>query len=291
MKRGNNKRVLIMDDAIKKVIIILIIIMLILPLISGCDPTFIDIYTQIDEDYSGTRTVDIAVKTEYIQKGEVVLEQNRSLFDRLLEILPEGEIETFEEEGYTHFSSKVIFDDINFLKHISIDDFSSEPSQRFLAKMEINEYFFYREVFFEDYIDMKIDETLLISGDTNSDHNRLHDLASADSEILNITYQIKFPVKIVKSNADLIGDNNIAIWNIPYGKEQKIMIEGKKTKFLSYFIVVILGLLGLFILFIIFALTFSSHRRRKPSRTGSQKTYDNYFKRDRYFSNDDKDEL
>jgi len=288
---GNNKQILIMDDAIKKIIIILIIIMLILPLISSCDPTLVDVYTQLNEDHSGTRTVDIAVKTEYIRKGEVVLEQNLSLFDKLLEILPEGEKETFEEEGYTHFSSKIIFDDINFLKHISIDDFSSEPSQRFLAKMEINEYFFYREVFFEDYIDMKIDETLLASGDTNSDHNRLHGLASADSRILNITYQIKFPVKIVKSNADLIGDNNIAIWNIPYGQEKKVMIEGKKTKFLSYFMVVILGLLGLFILFIIFALIFSSRLRKKPSRESSQKTYDNYFKRDRYFSNDDKDEL
>ncbi|HAJ95410.1 MAG TPA: hypothetical protein DCP02_04160, partial [Actinobacteria bacterium] len=92
-------------------------------------------------------------------------------------------------------------------------------------------------------------------------------------------------------NADLIGDNNIAIWNIPYGQEKKVMIEGKKTKFLSYFMVVILGLLGLFILFIIFALIFSSRLRKKPSRESSQKTYDNYFKRDRYFSNDDKDEL
>jgi len=288
---GNNKQIIIMNDIIKKVIIISVIIMLILPLISSCDPTFIDIYTQLDEDYSGTRTVDIAIKTEYVRKGEVMLEQNMSLFDKLLEILPEGEIETFEEEGYTHFSSKTVFDDINFLKHISIDDFSSEPSQRFLAKMETDEYFFYREVFFEDYVDMKIDETLLASGDTNSDYSRLHDLASADSRILNITYQIKFPVKIVDSNADLIGDNNIAIWNIPYGQEKKIMIEGKKTKFLSYFMVVILGLLGLFILFIIFALIFSSRLRRKPARERFQKTYDNYFKRDRYFSNDDKDEL
>jgi len=288
---GNNKKILIMGDAIKKFIIILITIMLILPLISGCDPTFIDIHTQLDEDYSGTRTVDIAVKTEYIRKGEVMLERNRSLFDKLLEILPEGEIETFEEEGYTHFSSKTVFDDINFLKHISIDNFSSEPSQRFLAKMETDEYFFYREVFFEDYVDMKIDETLLTSGNTNSDYSRLHDLASADSGILNITYQIKFPVKIIDSNADLIGDNNIAIWNIPYGQEKKIMIEGNKTKFLSYFMVVVLGLLGLFMLFIIFALIFSSRLRRKPNRERSQKTYDNYFKRDRYFSNDDKDEL
>jgi len=280
-----------MGGAVKKIIIILIAMMLIAPLISGCDPTFIDIYTQIEEDYSGSRTVDIAIKTQYLRKGEVSLEQNQSLFDKLLEILPEGEIETFEEEGYTHFSSKIVFDDINFLKHISIDDFSSEPSQRFLAKMEIDEYFFYREIFFEDHVDMKIDEVLIISGDANSDYSRLHDLASADSEILNITYQIKFPVKIIDSNADLIGDNNIAIWNIGYGEEQKIILEGKKIKFLSYFMVVILGLLGLFIIFIIFALIFSSRLRRKPNREKTQKTYDNYFKRDRYFSDDDKDEL
>ncbi len=45
---------------------------------------------------------------------------------------------------------------------------------------------------------MKIDDTLLASGDDNSDFNRLHDLASADSDILAITYQVKFPVKIVE---------------------------------------------------------------------------------------------
>lgn len=280
-----------MDSPLKRILIIFIIIILVLPLLWGCDPTSIDIFTELDEDYSGTRTVDIAVKTEYLRKGEVVLEQNQSLLDRLLEVLPEGEIETYEEEGYTHFTSKMVFDDINFLKHISIDEISSEPSQRFLAKMSIDEYFFYRDVFFEDYVDMKIDETLLSSGDAASDFNRLHDLAGADSSILNITYQVRFPVNITTSNADVIGENNIAVWNIPYGQEQKITIEGKKTKFLSYFMVVILGILGLLIFFFAFALIFSSRFKRKPEKVRTQKTYDNYFKRDRYFSDDDRDEL
>jgi hypothetical protein len=285
------EKIFIMAGPIKRILVIFIIIMFILPLLSGCDPSFIDIFTEIDEDYSGTRTVDISVKTEYLRQGEVVLEQNQSLLDRLLEVLPEGEIKTYEEEGYTHFTSKIVFDDINFVKHISIDEFSSEPSQRFLAKMSIDEYFFYRDIFFEDYVDMNIDEALLSSGDANSDFNRLHDLASADSSILNITYQLRFPVKIVVSNADVIGENNIAIWNIPYGQEQKITIEGKKTKFLSYFLVVILGILGLFILIFTFILIFGSRLKRRPARVQSQKTYDNYFKRDRYFNDDDRDEV
>jgi len=280
-----------MSGPVKRILTIFILLLVILPLLAGCDPTFIDIFTEVGEDYSGTRTVDISVKTEYLRKGEVVLEQNQSLLDKILEILPQGDIETYEEEGYTHFTSKMAFDDINFVKHISIDDFSSSSSQRFLAKMSIDEYFFYRDVFLEDYVDMKIDDTLLSSGDANSDFNRLHDLASADSSILNITYQVRFPVKITSSNADVIGDNNIAIWNIPYGREQDISIEGRKTKFLSYFMVVILGVLGLFIIFFIFVLIFSSRFKRQPSKSRSQKTYDNYFKRDRYFSDDEKDEL
>ncbi len=279
-----------MFSPIKRFLIIFIII-LSLVLLSGCDPTFIDIFTELDEDYSGTRTIDISIKTAYLRKGEVPLEQDQSLLDKLLEVLPEGEIETYEEEGYTHFTSKIVFDDINFLQHISIDEFSSQSSQRFLAKMSIDEYFFYKDVFFEDYVDMKIDETLLSSEDSNSDFNRLHDLTSADSSILNITYQLKFPVAIITSNADIIGENNIAIWNIPYGQERTIIIEGKKTKFLSYFLLVILGLLGFFILFFIFALTFSSRLKRRPSKTRHQKTYDNYFKKERYFNDDDRDEL
>lgn len=280
-----------MQGPVKKILVIFIIIFLLIPVLSGCDPTFIDIFTELKEDYSGTRKVDISIKTEYLRKGEVVLEQNQSLLDKILEILPEGEIETYEEEGYTHFNSEISFDDVNFVRHISLDGFSSGSSPRFLAKMSIDEYFFYRDVFFQDYVDMKIDDALLASGDANSDFNRLHDLASADSSILNITYQVKYPVKIVTTNADIIGENNIAIWNIPYGSEKQILIEGKKTKFLSYFLVVILGILGLLILFFVFALIFSSRLKRKPARTRSTKTYDNYFKRDRYFNDDESDEL
>jgi len=280
-----------MSNSFRKIIAILIAIIFFIPFISSCDPTFIDVYTQLNTDYSGTRTVDIAVKTEYIEKGEVILSKNQSLFDKLLGALPEGEIKTFEEEGYTHFSSEITFEDVNFLKHISIDDFSDDPSERFIAKMELVDYFLHSEVFFEDYVDMKIDDTLLASGDDNSDFNRLHSLASADSGILAITYQIKFPVKIINSNADIVTDDNIAIWNIPYGQEQNILIEGKKTKFLSYFLIVVLGLIGLFILFIVFALLFSSRRKRTPSARKQAGTYDNYFKRDRYFSSDDEDEV
>jgi len=280
-----------MINSFRKIIAILIIIILLIPFISSCDPTFIDVYTQLNTDYSGTRTTDIAVKTDYIEKGEVALSQNQSLFDKLLSILPEGEIETYEEDGYTHFSSEMTFEDVNFLKHISIDNFSDNPSERFIAKMELDDYFLHSEVFFEDYVDMKIDDTLLASGDDNSDFNRLHDLASADSDILAITYQVKFPVKIVESNADLIGDDNIAIWNIPYGQEQNIHIEGRKTKFLSYFLIVVLGLIGLFILFIVFALLFSSRRKRLSSSKRPARTYDNYFKKDRYFNSDDEDEV
>ncbi|MBN2072644.1 MAG: hypothetical protein JW770_01690 [Actinobacteria bacterium] len=257
----------------------------------SCDPSFIDVFTELNTDYSGTRTVGIAVRTEYIQKGSVILSENKSLFDGILNALPEGEVETFEESGYTHFTSKVEFEDVNFLKHISIDDFAETPPERFYAHMEKKDYFFYSEFFFDDYVDMKIDETLLISGDPNSDHNRLHDLATADEEILVVTYQIKCPVKIIDSNADLIGDDNIAIWNIKYGEQRNIRLHGKKTKFLSYFLVVVLGLIGLFVIFIIFALMFSS-RRKRPGDTSKKPyySYDNYFKRDRYFSPGEDDE-
>jgi hypothetical protein len=137
---------------------------------------------------------------------------------------------------------------------------------------------------------MKIDEILLSSSDTNSDYKRLDDLLKADSDILNITYQIKFPVKITKHNADLIGDNNIAIWDIKYGEERNIYAEGKKTKFLTYFLIVILGITVLFIIFIIIVIIFNSRRdKRRRSRSGNKPlySYDNYFKRDRYFSDDD----
>jgi hypothetical protein len=243
-----------------------------------------DIYTQINPDYSGVRTVDIAVKTEYIQKGELTSGQNQSLFDKILSSLPPGEVETSEDEGYTHFKSTASFKDINFLQHISIDNFSENPPERFYAKMEKDDYFFYTEYFFKDYIDMKIDDALLSSSDKNSDFNRIDDLFKADVDILSITYQVKLPVKITKSNADIIGDGNIAIWNLKYGDQKNIYIEGKKTKFLPYFLLIILGIIGLLIIFIIFALVFSS--KRSKTRTTAKKpyyTYDNYFKKDKYF--------
>jgi len=271
-----------------KILIIFILLIFIIPFISSCDEALIDIFTQINSDYSGTRTIDIAVKTEYLQKGEAILGQNQSLFDKIFENLPEGEYKTYEEEDYTHFSSTINFEDINFLRHISIDNFSETPPERFYAKLEKVDYFFHSEYFFEDYIDMKIDEALLASSDINSDYNRINDLAKAGSNILNITYQVKFPVKITINNADIIGDNNIAIWNIKYGDEKKIHIEGKKTKLLTYFLIVILCFIGLFIIFIIFMLVFSSRRNKKPPPTRKPLyTYDNYFKRDRYFNTDD----
>jgi len=280
-----------MAGSMKKILVFFVISVFMLIMLSGCDPTFVDVLTELNEDYSGTRTVDISVKTEYLNNNDISLEQNRSLLEKLLDILPEGEVNTYEEEGYTHITSSIPFDDVNFLKYISIDGFSESPPDRILARMSIDDYFFHRDVFFKDYVDMKIDETLLSSGDSGSDFNRLDDLVTADSDILSITYQVKFPVKIITSNADVIGDNNIAVWNIPYGTEKQILIEGKKTKFLSYFLVVILGLLGLFILFLIFALIFSSRIKRRPVSTRDHSSYDNYFKRDRYFDDDDKDEL
>lgn len=278
-----------------KILTILILFLFMIPFISSCgqtDQTLIDIFTQVNSDYSGTRTVDIAVKTEYIQKSDVILGQSQSISDKIHEILeshlPEGEYNTFEEGDYTHFSSTISFEDINFLQYISIDNFSETPPERFLAKLEIVPYFFYSKYFFEDYIDMKIDEILLTSSDINSDYSRINDLAKADSNILNITYRVKFPVKITSHNADIIGDNNIAIWNIKYGDDKELYIEGRKTKLLTYFLIVILGIIGLFIIFIIFMLVFSSRRSKKPPPTRKPLySYDNYFKRDKYFNTDD----
>ncbi|MEA2016013.1 MAG: hypothetical protein U9O59_04850 [Actinomycetota bacterium] len=271
-----------------KILIILILFIFLLPFISSCDPTIIEIFTELNTDYSGMRTIDIAVKTEYLQNSEALLEQNQSLYEKILENLQDGEQDVFEEGEYTHFTSTIDFDDINFLQHISIDNLSETPPERFLARFKKDDYFFYSEYFFEDYIDMKIDDTLLSSSDKNSDYRRIADLTSADSEILSITYQIKFPVKITSDNADVIGDNNIAIWNIKYGDERKINIQGRKTKFLTYFLIVILGIIVLFIIFIIFIIIFSSRRsKRQTPRRKSYYSYDNYFKKDRYFNSGD----
>jgi hypothetical protein len=271
-----------------KTLIIILLFIFLIPFISSCDPTVINIFTEVNNDYSGSRTIDIAVKTEYLRNSELILDKNQSLYNKILENLQDGEKDVFEEGEYTHFTSTINFDDINFLQHISIDNLSENPPERFLARLKKDDYFFYSEYFFEDYVDMKIDDTLLASSDINSDYKRIADLASADEEILNITYQVKFPVKVTRHNADVIGDNNIAIWNIKYGDERDIYIQGKKTKFLTYFLIVILGIIVLFIIFIITIMIFSSRKggRQTPLKK-SYYSYDNYFKKDRYFSNDD----
>jgi len=271
-----------------KILVLIVLLILVIPLLSSCDQTLVDIFTQVNSDYSGTRTVDIAVKTEYLQNSAAISGKNESLSDRILKSLPEGEYLTSEEEGYTHFSSTISFEDINFLQHISIDNFSETPPERFYAKLEKVSYFFHDEYFFEDYIDMKIDETLLASSEPDSDYRRIADLARQDSNILNVTYQVKFPVKIIRHNADLIGDDNIAIWNFKYGDEKKIFIEGDKTKLLTYFLIIILSFIGLFIIFIIAIIIYNSRRnKRQPPSRKPLYSYDNYFKRDRYFDTDD----
>jgi hypothetical protein len=103
-----------------------------------------------------------------------------------------------------------------------------------------------------------------------------------------VTYQVKFPVKIIRHNADLIGDDNIAIWNLKYGDEKQIFIEGDKTKLLTYFLIIILSFIGLFIIFIIAIIIYNSRRsKRQPPSRKPLYSYDNYFKRDRYFDTDD----
>lgn len=273
-----------------KIIIILILSFFVILSLSACDQSILDIYTEIKPDYSGTRVIDISVKKEYIQKGGVVLSDNKSLYNKILDSLPEGEIETYDREDYSHFKSTTVFNDINFLQHISIDNFSETPPERFYAKMEKENYFFQTEYFFYDYVDMKIDDMLLSATDKNDDFVRFDNLCKTDNNIISITYQVKFPVEITKTNADILGENNIVIWIMKYGEQKDIYIEGKKTKFLSYFLLVILGLIGLFAIFLIFILIFSSRRRKKRgSNIKSIYSYDNYFKKDKYFNNIDDD--
>lgn len=267
-----------------KVLTVSIFFLAIIFFITSCDSTLLEVYTQINSNNSGSRSVDLAIKTQYLKKGEVVLSGNDSLFDKILESMPEGKIETYEKDDYTHFKSTVEFDDINFLQHVSIDNFSETPSERFYAKMEKKDYFFKSDYFFYDYIDMNVDKAIIESGGKDSDLARAADLFKADKEMFQITYQIKFPVKIIKSNADVVGDNNIAIWNLKYGDEKNINIEGRKTKFLSYFLLALLGLIVLFIIFIIFALVFSRRRRRITKPKKPIFAYDNYFKKDKFFS-------
>ncbi|MBL7124029.1 MAG: hypothetical protein ISS14_03965 [Actinobacteria bacterium] len=273
-----------------KIIITLILSLFVILFLPACDQSILDIYTEVNSNYSGTRVIDISVKKEYIQKGGVVLSDSQSLYDKILDILPEGEIETYDREDYSHFKSTITFNDINFLQHISIDNFSETPPERFYAKMEKEDYFFQTEYFFYDYVDMKIDDMLLSATDKNDDFVRFDNLYKTDSNIISITYQVKFPVEIMKTNADILGENNIAIWIMKYGEQKDIYIEGKKTKFLSYFLLAILGLIGLFAMFLIFVLLFSSRRRKKGSSTIEPiSSYDNYFKKDKYFNNIDDD--
>ncbi|MCL4415307.1 MAG: hypothetical protein M1365_01190 [Actinobacteria bacterium] len=275
-----------------KVLTTLIFFMTIIFFITSCDNTLLEIYTQVNANNSGSRSIDLAIKTQYLKKGKVTLSKNESLFDKILQSLPAGKIETYEKEDYTHFKSTVEFDDINFLQHVSIDNFSETPPERFYAKMEKKDYFFNSDYFFYDYIDMNIDEAIIEAGGKDSDLARIAGLFNADKEMFQIIYQIKFPVKIIKSNADVIGDNNIAIWKLKYGDEKNINIEGKKTKFLSYFLVVLLGFVVIFIIFIIFALIFSRKRRRITKSKKPIFAYDNYFKKDKFFSPlDNKDDF
>ncbi len=269
-------------------IIVISALFLILILATACDQTMIDIYTEINTDYSGTRTVEVAVKTEYLQRGEVILSGDQTLYEKIIAALPDGDIDTQQDENYTYFRSSTSFKDINFLRHVSIDDFSQEPPPRFYAKMARDDYFFYSDYSFYDYVDMLVDESLLAASDRDSDFNRLNALLAADPDLLSITYQVRLPVNITDSNADIITGNNIAIWNIRYGDLKDIRIEGQRTKFLSYFLMVILGLIVLFILFLVFALAFSSKKGRK--KKGDIKpiyTYDNYFKKERYTDPDE----
>ncbi len=267
-----------------KILMTLSVIILAVFLLSACDQSFIDVYTQINPDFSGIRTVDIAVKTEYLQKGQVAMGRDESLFEKIFAALPPGEIETRENNGYTHFVSTIAFEDINFLKHVSIDGFSEEPPKRFYAKMEREDFFFKSDYVFEDFIDMHVDEAILQRDGRDSDFGRLDNLIYFDADLLAITYQIRFPVKITDSNADMIGENNIAIWNIRYGEQKNIWIEGSRTKFLSYFMLVVLGLVILFVLFLIIILLLNSRRPRRPKKdTKPLYSYDNYFKRNKDF--------
>ncbi|MHB1347122.1 MAG: hypothetical protein ACYCXK_06475, partial [Candidatus Humimicrobiaceae bacterium] len=172
--------------------------------------------------------------------------------------------------------------DVNFLQHISIDDFSENPSERYYSKIEQKDSFFSTQYFYTDYIDMKIDDTVIAAGGINSDYARLDSIFKSDIEILNATYQVKFPFKIIKSNADVIGSSSIALWNLRYGDQKLVTVEGKKIKFLPYFLLVILGIIVLFILFLIFAIIFTSTKNKfDSSRSKPIYSYDNYFKRNK----------
>lgn len=270
-----------------KSLLIVPIILLIIFIVSSCDNTILDIYTHINTNYSGTRTIDIAVRTQYLKKGEIVLSGDETIYDKILEALPKGKIETYEKDDYTHFKTTIEFDDINFLQHFSIDNYSGSPPDMFYARMHSEDYFFYSDYFFYDYIDMKIDEAIINIQGENSELARTAHLFSADDELLQITYQVKFPVKIIDSNADFIGENNIAVWNLKFGEQRNINIEGKRTKYLSYILLAALGLVVIFILFLLTILSVSRKKRRIVKTKKSYYGYDNYFKKDNYSSPED----
>jgi len=159
-----------------KPFLIVLLLSLIILFISSCENTFLDIYTRVNTDYSGTRSIELAVKTEYLKKGEIALEKNESLYDRILTSLPQEKLETSEEEQYTYFTSTIEFSDINFLQHFSIDNYSDIPPERFYAKMEINDYFFYSEYFYYDYIDLKIEDSIIEASGEDGDLARIADL-------------------------------------------------------------------------------------------------------------------
>ncbi len=257
-------------------------------LITSCDQTIIDIHTEVHADYSGTRTIEVAVKTEYLQRGEVVLTGEKTLYEEIVAALPDGDIATRQDENYTYFRSTAAFDDINFLQHVSIDNFSEQPPPRFYAKMVRDDYFFHNDFYYDDYIDLLVDESLLAASERDSALNRLDALLAADPELLVVTYAVKLPFHILESNADEIVNNQTAIWNLGYGDERRIRAEGRRTKFLPYFLLAVLGFIILFILFLVFALSFSSRRSRKTR--DPQKpiySYDNYFKKGQYKDYDD----
>lgn len=149
--------------------------------------------------------------------------------------------------------------------------------------MEIEDHFFYSYYYFYDYVDMKIDDSLVKSQSPNGDFARLASFFGSDEGLLKITYQVKFPVKIIKSNSDLIGDNNIAIWNLKFGQTKNIYIEGKRIKYLTYILLVVLGLIGAFIIFLIVVLSISRRRKRIIKKDRPRYLYDSYFKKDDYF--------
>ena len=51
-----------------KFLLLVLLLVFIMLLLVSCDKTILDIYTEVNSDFSGKRIVDIAVKTEYIKE-------------------------------------------------------------------------------------------------------------------------------------------------------------------------------------------------------------------------------